>query len=139
MLFDSNLSDFVNAVYVLLIIFMVLGKVIQLLLWVVWNPQVVLPEETKGNDWHDELVYLIVFWVTGPLKCFVIPAITGGQLKFTWRNNPGTFISLSADGVALGAAASTSQTSVQLIVFVAIMLHKVSQQPKICSLVIKNC
>lgn len=32
-----------------------------------------------------------------------------------------------ADGVALGAAASTSQTSVQLIVFVAIMLHKVKQ------------
>lgn len=32
-----------------------------------------------------------------------------------------------ADGVALGAAASTSQTSVQLIVFVAIMLHKVTQ------------
>ncbi|XP_032338151.1 zinc transporter ZIP9 isoform X2 [Camelus ferus] len=30
----------------------------------------------------------------------------------------------AADGVALGAAASTSQTSVQLIVFVAIMLHK---------------
>ncbi|GCC21712.1 hypothetical protein chiPu_0020187 [Chiloscyllium punctatum] len=29
-----------------------------------------------------------------------------------------------ADGIALGAAASTSQTSVQLIVFVAIMLHK---------------
>lgn len=34
-------------------------------------------------------------------------------------------LSLPADGVALGAAASTSQTSVQLIVFVAIMLHKV--------------
>lgn len=34
---------------------------------------------------------------------------------------------ISADGVALGAAASTSQTSVQLIVFVAIMLHKVGQ------------
>lgn len=32
----------------------------------------------------------------------------------------------AADGVALGAAASTSQTSVQLIVFVAIMLHKVT-------------
>lgn len=29
--------------------------------------------------------------------------------------------------MALGAAASTSQTSVQLIVFVAIMLHKVSE------------
>ncbi|CAB1330452.1 unnamed protein product, partial [Coregonus sp. 'balchen'] len=37
-----------------------------------------------------------------------------------------TFVGLSqvTDGVALGAAASTSQTSVQLIVFVAIMLHK---------------
>uniref|UniRef100_A0A8C7NRU8 Zinc transporter ZIP9 n=1 Tax=Oncorhynchus mykiss TaxID=8022 RepID=A0A8C7NRU8_ONCMY len=33
-------------------------------------------------------------------------------------------IYVPADGVALGAAASTSQTSVQLIVFVAIMLHK---------------
>ncbi|XP_062350839.1 zinc transporter ZIP9 isoform X2 [Cinclus cinclus] len=32
--------------------------------------------------------------------------------------------STDADGVALGAAASTSQTTVQLIVFVAIMLHK---------------
>uniref|UniRef100_A0A8C2E4E1 Zinc transporter ZIP9 n=1 Tax=Cyprinus carpio TaxID=7962 RepID=A0A8C2E4E1_CYPCA len=38
-------------------------------------------------------------------------------------NNP--ILSVApADGVALGAAASTSQTSVQLIVFVAIMLHK---------------
>ncbi|OWK09558.1 SLC39A9 [Cervus elaphus hippelaphus] len=35
-----------------------------------------------------------------------------------------SFFPNSADGVALGAAASTSQTSVQLIVFVAIMLHK---------------
>ncbi|NXS01175.1 S39A9 protein, partial [Oxylabes madagascariensis] len=33
-------------------------------------------------------------------------------------------VQLVSDGVALGAAASTSQTSVQLIVFVAIMLHK---------------
>lgn len=37
---------------------------------------------------------------------------------------------LPADGVALGAAASTSQTSVQLIVFVAIMLHKVRADRK---------
>lgn len=50
----------------------------------------------------------------------------GGKLKLTWRSNSGILILLSADGVALGAAASTSQTSVQLIVFVAIMLHKVS-------------
>lgn len=39
-------------------------------------------------------------------------------------NNPILSV-VPADGVALGAAASTSQTSVQLIVFVAIMLHKV--------------
>ena len=32
----------------------------------------------------------------------------------------------SADGVALGAAATTSQTHVEMIVFIAIMLHKVS-------------
>ena len=33
---------------------------------------------------------------------------------------------ISADGIALGAAATTSQTHVEMIVFVAIMLHKVN-------------
>ena len=33
----------------------------------------------------------------------------------------------SADGVALGAAVSTSKTEVEVIVFVAIMLHKVKK------------
>ena len=33
---------------------------------------------------------------------------------------------ISADGIALGAAATTSQTHVEMIVFVAIMLHKVT-------------
>ena len=32
-----------------------------------------------------------------------------------------------ADGVALGAAVSTSKTEVEVIVFVAIMLHKVNR------------
>ncbi|XP_064860479.1 zinc transporter ZIP9 isoform X1 [Oncorhynchus nerka] len=41
----------------------------------------------------------------------------------------GLVVHAAADGVALGAAASTSQTSVQLIVFVAIMLHKVQLPP----------
>lgn len=31
----------------------------------------------------------------------------------------------SADGVALGAAAASSQVSVQLVVFFAVILHKV--------------
>ena len=35
------------------------------------------------------------------------------------------FIIIAADGVALGAAVSTSKTEVEVIVFIAIMLHKV--------------
>lgn len=35
------------------------------------------------------------------------------------------FSIIVADGVALGAAVSTSKTEVEVIVFVAIMLHKV--------------
>ncbi|XP_077395901.1 zinc transporter ZIP9 [Festucalex cinctus] len=46
----------------------------------------------------------------------------GGASKIT--TTLGLVVHAAADGVALGAAASTSQTSVQLIVFVAIMLHK---------------
>ncbi|KAI4883215.1 hypothetical protein NFI96_022604 [Prochilodus magdalenae] len=42
----------------------------------------------------------------------------------------GLVVHAAADGVALGAAASTSQTSVQLIVFVAIMLHKKHVSPQ---------
>ena len=33
---------------------------------------------------------------------------------------------ISADGIALGAATSVSQTGLTIIVFIAIMLHKVS-------------
>ena len=36
------------------------------------------------------------------------------------------FVVVVADGVALGAAVSTSKTEVEVIVFVAIMLHKVN-------------
>jgi len=32
---------------------------------------------------------------------------------------------ISADGIALGAAASTTRTDIEMIVFLAIMLHKV--------------
>ena len=33
----------------------------------------------------------------------------------------------AADGIALGAAATTNQTDVEMIVFLAIMLHKVDK------------
>ena len=35
-----------------------------------------------------------------------------------------TLFSLKADGVALGAAVTTSRTDVEIIIFLAIMLHK---------------
>lgn len=38
----------------------------------------------------------------------------------------GLVVHAAADGVALGAAATTSQADVEIIVFLAIMLHKVS-------------
>lgn len=37
----------------------------------------------------------------------------------------GLVVHAAVDGVALGAAATTSQTDVEMIVFLAIMLHKV--------------
>lgn len=39
----------------------------------------------------------------------------------------GLVVHAAADGVALGAAATTSQADVELIVFLAIMLHKVKR------------
>lgn len=36
----------------------------------------------------------------------------------------GLVVHAAADGIALGAAATTSQTDVEIIVFLAIMLHK---------------
>nr|XP_042705281.1 zinc transporter ZIP9 isoform X2 [Chrysemys picta bellii] len=53
-------------------------------------------------------------------------AARSGNSKIT--TTLGLVVHAAADGVALGAAASTSQTSVQLIVFVAIMLHKSSKE-----------
>lgn len=40
----------------------------------------------------------------------------------------GLVVHAAADGVALGAAATTSQADVEAIVFLAIMLHKVRHQ-----------
>ena len=41
----------------------------------------------------------------------------------TYKNS-GLVVHAAADGVALGAAATTNQTDVEMIVFLAIMLHK---------------
>jgi len=47
----------------------------------------------------------------------------GSRLRIT--ATLGLVVHAAADGIALGAAASTSHSDVTMIVFVAIMLHKV--------------
>ncbi len=42
----------------------------------------------------------------------------------SWTTTLGLVVHAAADGIALGAAATTNQTDVEIIVFLAIMLHK---------------
>lgn len=44
--------------------------------------------------------------------------------KITFTTTLGLVVHSAADGIALGAAAATSRTDVEMIVFIAIMLHK---------------
>jgi len=43
-----------------------------------------------------------------------------------------SFLLCTADGVALGAAATTDQAGIEMIVFFAIMLHKVQYRIATC-------
>lgn len=49
----------------------------------------------------------------------------GGGKEKSLTATLGLVVHAAADGVALGAAATTSQADVEAIVFLAIMLHKV--------------
>jgi len=46
----------------------------------------------------------------------------GGNVK--WTTTLGLVVHAAADGIAMGAAATTRQTDIEVIVFMAIMLHK---------------
>ena len=51
--------------------------------------------------------------------------LEGGRAKsVSWTATLGLVVHAAADGIALGAAATTNQTDVEMIVFLAIMLHK---------------
>eukprot|EP00092_Neocalanus_flemingeri_P108537 GFUD01139406.1.p1 GENE.GFUD01139406.1~~GFUD01139406.1.p1 ORF type:complete len:320 (+),score=84.67 GFUD01139406.1:64-1023(+) len=51
--------------------------------------------------------------------------VEGGRRgAVSWTATLGLVVHAAADGVALGAAATTNQTDVEMIVFLAIMLHK---------------
>ena len=55
--------------------------------------------------------------------------VEGGLLQKARCNVTATLglvVHAAVDGIALGAAATTSHTEVEIIIFVAIMLHKVS-------------
>lgn len=51
--------------------------------------------------------------------------INGQNYIFFNVHNHFIYIYVSADGIALGAAVTTSHTDIEMIVFTAIMLHKV--------------
>ena len=51
---------------------------------------------------------------------------SSGRGSVSWTATLGLVVHAAADGIALGAAATTNQTDVEMIVFLAIMLHKVS-------------
>jgi len=48
----------------------------------------------------------------------------GKKAPVSWTATLGLVVHAAADGIALGAAATTNQTDVEIIVFLAIMLHK---------------
>ena len=53
---------------------------------------------------------------------------SSGRGSVSWTATLGLVVHAAADGIALGAAATTNQTDVEMIVFLAIMLHKVREQ-----------
>lgn len=101
--------------------------------------EAVLSASGKHEHTHEELHACIgVSLVLGFVFMLLVDQIGSSHVHSTEGLDPesarvtsskitttlGLVVHAAADGVALGAAASTSQTSVQLIVFVAIMLHK---------------
>lgn len=53
--------------------------------------------------------------------------VAGERVKASLTATVGLVVHAAVDGVALGAAATTTQTDVEMVVFAAIMLHKVLQ------------
>ena len=88
-----------------------------------------------------QLKHLIMFLKSLGVKYFFLPLITnenkhnpdelnvskvGSPKSKTQTATIGLVVHAAADGIALGAAASTDRNDLQFIVFLAIMLHKVS-------------
>jgi len=67
---------------------------------------------------------LIVDQVANAMSASRDVEVGKGRGVVSWTATLGLVVHAAADGVALGAAATTNQTDVEVIVFLAIMLHK---------------
>ncbi|EYC21786.1 hypothetical protein Y032_0018g3531 [Ancylostoma ceylanicum] len=83
-----------------------------------------------GHSTHKQIGYSLVFGFIFMLLVDQISNATGARNDRSGRNRMGISATIglvvhaAADGIALGSASTTNKSDVQLIVFVAIMLHK---------------
>ncbi|RCN40070.1 metal cation transporter, ZIP family [Ancylostoma caninum] len=83
-----------------------------------------------GHSAHKQIGYSLVFGFIFMLLVDQISNATGARNDRSGRNRMGISATIglvvhaAADGIALGSASTTNKSDVQLIVFVAIMLHK---------------
>ncbi|VDM60521.1 unnamed protein product [Angiostrongylus costaricensis] len=79
---------------------------------------------------HQHIGYPLVFGFVFMLLVDQISSVTGSRNDRSGRNRMGISATIglvvhaAADGVALGSTSTTNKSDVQLIVFIAIMLHK---------------
>lgn len=96
------------------------------------SPNVKLPEHNHSHDDHDpeHSATIGLSLVLGFIFMMIVDQISSRRNKDPFssdRNSTATIglvVHAAADGVALGAAATTSHQDVEMIVFLAIMLHK---------------
>ncbi|KAK6753515.1 hypothetical protein RB195_012855 [Necator americanus] len=87
-------------------------------------------ESRHGHNTHKQIGYSLVFGFVFMLLVDQISKTTGARNDRSGRNRMGISATIglvvhaAADGIALGSASTTNKSDVQLIVFIAIMLHK---------------
>lgn len=69
-------------------------------------------------------IFMLIVDQVAASKTRDVEAGGGRKGAVSWTATLGLVVHAAADGVALGAAATTNQTDVEIIVFLAIMLHK---------------
>lgn len=78
------------------------------------------------SDLHSLIGISLIFGFVFMLLVDQCSAQRSGGKERSFTATVGLVVHAAADGVALGAAATTSQADVEVVVFFAIMLHKVN-------------